>query len=140
MPEVTRYNTESSFPTEVDDLLCLSDIDIEHFSISQQHQNLLSEEKYTQAGELLESSDIDSMCGSLFRLIENRILSTQNYLLSKHTRWYEIHGVESPFECFGEPIDKTQKPVWTNIEDLERVNIGGLSSDYTLSSAGGFRP
>lgn len=140
MSEVTRYNTESSYPTEIDDLLCLSDVDLEQLPISRNHQTLLAASRYTEAGELLESSDIDSLCGSLFRLIENRIYATQSYLLQKNTKWYEVHGVQSPFEYFSEPTDKTKKPVWTNIEDLSRVNIGSLSGDYTLSQTGGFRP
>ena len=101
MSDVTRYNTESSYPEEVDSLL---------------------------------------MCASLFNLLENRIYATQFTLTNKHTKWYEEHGVESPIECFDEPEDKTKKPVWTNIEDLSRINFGGLSSGYTLSVNGGFRP
>jgi hypothetical protein len=53
--------------------------------------------------------------------------------------WYEIHGEESPIECFDEPTDKTIKPVWTNIEDLSRVQIGSLSGGFILSANGGFR-
>lgn len=140
MSEVTRYDTESKYPNEIDDLLLLSDIDLEHISISQNHEQLLKEERYTDAGELLENSDIDSLCGSLFRLIENRIYATQNHISNKHTHWYDVHGVETPFECFDEPIDKTKKPVWTNIEDLGRINFGALSGGFHLSNAGGFRP
>ena len=140
MSEITRYNTESNYPNEIDDLLFLSDIDLDHIHISQNHQALLEAERYTDAGELLESSDIDSLCASLFNLMENRIYATQDYIQNKHTKWYEEYGVESPFECFDEPIDKIKKPVWTNIEDLGRINFGALSSDFHLSNAGGFRP
>ena len=140
MPEITRYNTQSQYPSEVDDLLCLNDVDIDHLPISNQHKELLAQERFTDAGNLLESTTIDSLCASLFNLIENRIYSTQNYLDGKHTHWYEVYGVESPIECFDMPTNTTQKPVWTNIEDLSRLAITSLSSGYTLSANGGFRP
>ncbi len=140
MSEVTRYEVESLFPTEVDALLCLSDVNLDQLPISNQHKQLLSEEHYTDAGELLENSNMDSLCASLFNLIENRIYATQLHLDNKHTMWYEIYGVESPIECFDEPTNKTQKPVWTNIEDLSKLSISSLSGGYTLSNAGGFRP
>ena len=141
MSEITRYDIESRFPTVVDDLLCLSDVSLEQLPISNLHKQYLKEQRYTDAGALLESSsELDSLCASLFNLVENRILSTQTHLDNKHTKWYELYGVESPFETFDEPIDKTVKPVWTNIEDLSYIGTFGLSSNYTLSSAGGFRP
>ena len=135
-----REDTQSNYPSEVDDLLCLSDINIEQLPISNQHKTLIEQEHYTQAGELLENSLIDSMCASLFNLIENRIYATQNHIVNKHTRWYELYGVESPIEAFDLPTDTTKKPVWTNIEDLSRLSINSLSSGYRLSNAGGFRP
>lgn len=140
MAERTRYNINSHFPTEVDDLLCLNDVDLEHLPISNRHKELLADEQYTNAGALLENSDMDSFCASLFNLIENRIYATQDHLVNKHTKWYEVYGVESPIECFDEPINKVQKPVWTNIEDLSRLAINSLGGGYTLSANGGFRP
>lgn len=140
MAEVTRYNVNSDYPNSIDDLLCLSDVNLEQLPISERHKQLILDEQYTNAGLLLEDSDMDSLCASLFCLIENRIYATQEHINGKHTRWYDVHGVESPIEHFDEPINKTQKPVWANIEDLSRINFGGLSSGYTLSNAGGFRP
>ena len=140
MANDTRYNTISQYPIEVDDLLCLSDINLEQLHISNLHVQLLEQERYTEAGALLETSTIDSMCASLFNLLENRIYATQDHIINKHTRWFEIYGIESPIESFDEPINKIQKPVWTNIEDLSRLSIGALSSGYVLSNAGGFRP
>lgn len=138
--ELTRYDVESQYPNKIDNLLFLNDVDLEHLSISNQHKDLIMEERYTEAGELLESSDIDSMCASLFNLIENRIYATQHHINNKHTKWYEIHGVESPIECFDLPDDTTKKPIWTNIEDLERLGNVTMSSGFSLSNAGGFRP
>ena len=140
MSSGTRYNTTSNFPTTVDDLLCLNDVDLDHIDVSNQHKTLIEEEQYTVAGSLLESSTMDSMCASLFNLIENRIHATQDHLYNKHSRWFEIYGVESPIENFDMPTNTTLKPVWANIEDLSRVSVGSLSSSYTLSANGGFRP
>lgn len=140
MPEITRYNVNSRFPEEVDDLLCVNDVDLDHLPISNRHQALLAAKQFTNAGNLLESSTMDSMCASLFNLIENRIYATQDHLYNKHTKWYEVYGVESPIECFNMPTNTTQKPVWTNIEDISRLAISSLSGGYTLSTNGGFRP
>ena len=140
MSEVTRYNAESHYPVEIDPLLWLSDVNLEQLPFAQAHKELLEEERYTEAGIYIENADMDSMCASLFCLLENRIYATQYAFSNKHTKWYEEYGVESPIECFDEPEDKIKKPVWTNIEDLSRVNVGSLSGGYTLSNAGGFRP
>ena len=139
MADTTRYDTQSNFPTEVDDLLFLNDVDLDHLSIANEHKELLAQEQYTDAGELLENSDMDSMCASLFNLLENRIYATQDHLVNKHTKWYEEYGVESPIECFDMPENTTAKPVWTNIEDLSKLAISSLSGGYTLSANGGFR-
>lgn len=140
MSEITRYDTTSHFPSAVDDLLCLSDVNLEQLPISNLHKQYLNEERYTDAGALLESENIDSLCASLFNLIENRIYATQSHLDSKHTRWYEIYGVESPIEHFDMPTNTVQKPVWANIEDLSKLSLGSLSGSYKLSNTGGFRP
>lgn len=140
MAEITRYKVTSDFPSQIDNLLCLNDVDLEHLSISNAHKQLLDEGRYTEAGELLEHSFMDSLCASLFNCIENRIYSTQNHLVNKHTKWFEEYGVESPIECFDMPTNTVQKPVWTNIEDLSRLSIPSLGGGYTLSANGGFRP
>lgn len=140
MSEITRYNTTSLFPDAVDDLLCVSDINLEQLPIANLHAQYLSQDRYTDAGALLESEDLDSLCASLFNLIENRIYPTQVHLDGKHSKWYEIYGVESPIEHFDMPTNTVQKPVWGNIEDLSKLSIGNLSGGYRLSNAGGFRP
>lgn len=140
MSETTRYNTQSQFPTEVDDLLFLNDVDLDHLAISNQHQEYMELGLYTLAGDLLENTTIDSICASLLNAIENRIYATQEHLSNKHTVWYDRYGVESPLEHFDMPSNTTQKPVWANIEDISRLAINSLSSGYTLSTNGGFRP
>lgn len=136
---MTRYNTESQFPTEIDDLLCISDIDLQGKPIMEQHKVLLDNEQYTDAGNLLEASDIDSLCASLFCLLENRIYATQEFLSNKHTGWYEQHGVESPIAHFTEPEDKTKFPLWDSIEDISRIGSDTVNDEYHLSEVGGFR-
>ncbi len=140
MAETTRYNPESNYPLEIDDLLCLSDVNLEQLPISEQHKDFCLNGQYTDAGELLENTTMHSLCASLFCLLENRIYTTQDHINNKHSRWYEVYGEESPFEFFDEPTNKTIKPIWANVEDLSRVNIGHVSGSYVLSNAGGFRP
>ena len=114
MARTTRYNETSSFPNSVDDLLFCNDIDLEHLQESNYHNQLALAQQYTQAGEYLEqTANMDSLCASLFNLIKNRIYNTQQYLLTKHTKWYEEYGVESPISWNDEPEDKEKQPVWT---------------------------
>ena len=114
MARTTRYVTESHFPSEVDDLLFLSDIDLEKVSQVQRHKDLLASQQYTAAGEYLEKNvTFDCYCASLFNLLQNRVYAVQDYLNSgKHTEWYNQHGVESPFAFGEEPSDTEATPIW----------------------------
>ena len=114
MARTTRYDTVSQFPSDIDDLLFLDDINLEELSQVQRHKDLLAAEQYTAAGEYLEQNvTFDCFCASLFNLMVNRIYAVQDYLNNgKHTEWYNQHGVESPFAYGEEPSDKEATPVW----------------------------
>ena len=114
MPRETRYEETSLFPTEIDDLLFCNDIDLEHLEESNYHEQIAEAQQYSQASDYLEkTATMDSFCASLFNLMKNRIYNTQNYLLNKHTRWYDEYGVENPISPNDEPEDKEKQPVWT---------------------------
>ena len=111
---MARYDATSNYPAAVDDLLCLSDIDLAHLNESNYHNQLAQAQLYTQAGDYLENTaTMDCLCASLFNLIEKRIQVTQLHLDSvKHTAWYDEYGVESPFVFGEEPEDKEKTPIW----------------------------
>ncbi len=113
MARTTRYDETSQFPSVVDDLLFCNDIDLEHITESNYHNELANAQLYSQASDYLEkTATMDSFCASLFNLLENRIYNTQDYLLNKHTAWYDEYGVESPFAYGEEPSDKELTPIW----------------------------
>lgn len=113
MARTTRYDTVSQFPTEIDNLLFLCDADLEKFPQIQRHKDLLASGQFTAAGEYLEQSvTYDCFCASLFNLLANRIYALQDFLTEKHTYWYEVHGVETPFALGEEPDDKEKTPIW----------------------------
>lgn len=110
---MARYDKTSNYPSSVDELLCLSDIDLDHLNESQHHNQLAMTGYYTEAGEYLENTaTMNSMCASLFNLLESRIFSTQSYLSNIHTGWYDEYGVEYPFIFGEEPEDKEKTPIW----------------------------
>lgn len=120
MARETRYDIVSAFPNDVDDLLFLSDIDLDHLQESSYHNELANAQLYSQAGDYLEkTATMDSFCASLFNLLNNRIYALQDYLKSnlKHSRWYTVYGVESPFVYGEEPENKEQTPVWVELID-----------------------
>ena len=114
MARTTRYDKTSLFPNAIDDLLFCNDIDLEHITESNYHEQLANAQQYSQASDYLEkTATMDSFCASLFNLMKNRIYNTQEYLLTKHTRWFNVYGVENPISPNDEPEDKTKQPVWT---------------------------
>lgn len=116
---MAHYNKTSNFPTSVDNLLCLSDIDLEHLSESNHHNELAMGHHYTEAGEYLENTaTMDCICASLFDLIENRILTTQTYLKEFPSQWEQTYGVFSPFVfSSSEPAaaNREKTPIWTEM-------------------------
>lgn len=77
------YIEASNFPIDIDDLPFVSDVDLAHKPIMQTHENYLSNDEYTLASSYLDSqTDITPINAGLLNLIENRIISTQEYLLT----------------------------------------------------------
>lgn len=114
MARETRYDEISQFPNAIDDLIFFEDIDLEHITESNYHNQLAQAQLYTQAGQYLEqTATMHSYCASLFNMLENRIYNTQINLNEKHTKWYDEYGVENPISWDVEPEDKTKQPVWT---------------------------
>ena len=76
------YNTTSNFPTSIDDLLFISDVDYPHKEIYETHKNYLNNSQYSQASSFINSQEgISPIVADLFNLINNRIIALQTYLL-----------------------------------------------------------
>ena len=77
------YIEDSNYPTSVDDLVFVSDVDIAHIGVMQTHQDYINNNQYSTASTYLrEQDDITPVNAGLFNLIENRIVTTQEYLLT----------------------------------------------------------
>jgi hypothetical protein len=74
---------ETAFPSHADDRLFVQDIDLQHIGIMQNYNALLSAGKYTQASDLLNSSDVFFYGAWLLNYFEDRLNILGNYLLSQ---------------------------------------------------------
>lgn len=80
------YNTTTNYPTTVDDLVFISDVDCKSENIMEQHQYYVSKGLYTEASNYLNSqTEITPIVASLFNLLENRIVALQTYLLEQES-------------------------------------------------------
>ena len=78
------YNTTTNYPTSIDDLLFISDIDYKSESIMNKHQDYINNGLYTDASNYLNNqAGITPIVADLFNLLENRITALQTYLLEQ---------------------------------------------------------
>ena len=84
---MSMYNTRSSYPNRVDDLLFLSDVDCKSEYIMKQHQEYIDKGMYTDASnyikEQMNTVDITPIVADLFNLLENRIIALQTFVLEQ---------------------------------------------------------
>lgn len=73
----------TKFPNGIDDRICFSDCDLEKQEILIQHNQLVSNRKYTDAKNLLMNNDIDYFGAWLINLLENRVSAIGKYLLEQ---------------------------------------------------------
>ena len=78
------YNVTTNYPTSIDDLLFISDVDCKSEKIMKQHQDYIKKGAYTDASNYLNSqTGITPIIADLFNLYENRIIALQSYLLAQ---------------------------------------------------------
>lgn len=78
------YNTTTNYPTSVDDLLFISDVDCKSETIMNKHQNYINNNAYTDASNYLnKQTGITPIVADLFNLLENRIVAVQTHLLEQ---------------------------------------------------------
>lgn len=99
------YNTTTNYPTSVDDLLFISDVDCKSENIMNTHQEYINRSKYTDASRYLNNqSNITPIVADLFNLLENRLIALQSHLLSQDDE------VERAF--YEEPESSVEGTIW----------------------------
>lgn len=88
--------TISSFPNKVDNLIFFQDIDIENKKIFIKYQELLHQEKYLEASQFLEASNISYYGADICNLLENMVYNLQNYLKQKNLNRTHYFSLEPP--------------------------------------------
>lgn len=76
-------DSASKFPDEIDTLRYYSDVTISQKDTMDEYVKLIGEKKYTEAYELISESTIFGWFADYFNMVENRICSTQKYLVEE---------------------------------------------------------
>lgn len=76
------YKIDSVFPNSIDDLPFISDVDIPNKNIMISIQNYIEQGDYDNASKLCNTTNITSINSDYFNMVQNRIYSLQNYLIT----------------------------------------------------------
>lgn len=77
-------NPTSYYPNKIDEMIFFQDNNLEKVEIMNHYNELISQGKYTEASDYIsQQENVYGFFADYFNLIENRIYSTQEYLLSK---------------------------------------------------------
>lgn len=77
-------NTFSDYPGKIDDMTFFQDNDLENVEIINQYENLIAQGKYSEANTYInQQKGIYGYFADYFNLLENRIYSLQEHLLTK---------------------------------------------------------
>lgn len=76
------YKIDSVFPNSIDDLPFISDVDIPSKNIMISIQNYIDQGDYDNASKLCNTNNITTINSDYFNMIQNRIYSLQNYLIT----------------------------------------------------------
>lgn len=77
-------NTISYYPDEIDPMLFFQDNNLEKIDIINTYNNLISQEKYTEANDYINQQEgVYGYFADFFNAIENRIYNLQDHLLAK---------------------------------------------------------
>lgn len=114
------YYNNSSFPDKIDPLIFFQDIDISQVSILEEYQRLIRMGMYDKADEYMKYHNIHGYCAALFNLIENRILSMQEYLFTKEKMNPTKQQTTEPSNAV------TNYTIWEgkiNVDDINETTI-----------------
>lgn len=77
-------NPISYYPNKVDEMIFFQDNNLENVEIMNHYNELIAQGKYTEASDYIsQQENVYGFFADFFNLIENRIYTTQEYLLSK---------------------------------------------------------
>lgn len=77
-------NPTSYYPNKIDEMIFFQDNNLEKVEIINHYNELISQGKYTEASDYISHQEnVYGFFADYFNLIENRIYSIQEYLLSK---------------------------------------------------------
>ena len=77
-------NPTSYYPDKIDDMTFFQDVNLETYPVMKEYERIISSGKYDEANEYInQQSGIYGYFADFFYLVENRIYTWQNYLLSK---------------------------------------------------------
>lgn len=86
------YNITTNYPTSIDDLLFVSDVDLKSEPIMNNHQDYINKGEYTNASNYLNNqTGITPIVADLFNLLENRIVALQMHLLTQDDEVERAH-------------------------------------------------
>ena len=93
-------NPKSNYPNQIDSMTFFQDISLQKKNIMEHYNELISQQKYTEANEYMsQQSEIFLYSADFFNLIENRIYALQNYLLTKQPKKYFVSSEEKPIDA-----------------------------------------
>lgn len=75
-------NAESNYPEQIDPRIFYSDMNLDTRETWNQYQNLINENKYTEASTLLLTSDADYYGAWLLNLLEDRLVKIGEHVLT----------------------------------------------------------
>ena len=73
-----KYTDDSLYPDGIDPLIFYQDCDIDHRHILGEYYQLIINDHYSQASELLNDSEIDFYGAWLLNMIEDRLFATED--------------------------------------------------------------
>lgn len=80
-------NTISDYPFKIDDMIFFQDNDLKNVEIINQYESLISQGKYSEADTYIEQQEnIYGYFADFFNLLENRIYSLQEHILTKQKK------------------------------------------------------
>ena len=83
---MSKYDTTSTFPHQIDPPVFFSDIRLEHEVALGAYKELIAEKKYDEAIAYLEEhTEVDAYCSDLFNMLINRTRAVQKYASGDYT-------------------------------------------------------
>ena len=131
-------NTMSDYPGEIDDMTFFQDNDLENVEIIDQYENLISQGKYSEADTFINQQEgVYGYFADFFNLLENKIYSLQEHILTKEKKQpFIFHDEEDNFSIGSLHIFYEKKEeTGTNIRLSE--DIHSVLGEYTHDELSG---